>query len=170
MQEQWELWWRQTEMQLYRRIYRGFLWEKMWVYCDSLLFKQHYTNLIIYICMSKLQTSKLFLWLSPSLLPVVSILAVQSSTPTLIHHEVYYVVHRHLNNAWHNNAHSLSGRPCLMIIDSNATHKTSIRLKLSRSILSFLIYFAVCKHDWNCPFDKPKCNPDGTCIRELDNF
>ena len=30
-----------------------------------------------------------------------------------------YFIHRHPNNAWHNNAHSLTGMPYLTIIASN---------------------------------------------------
>ena len=40
---------------------------------------------------------------------------------SIIKNSQCYLAHRHLNNAWHNNAYSLMGMLCLTIIASNAT-------------------------------------------------
>ena len=47
-----------------------------------------------------------------------------------------YFVHRHLNNAWHNNAHTLMGTPCLTITASNETRFRKGKLIYSNMLIS----------------------------------
>ena len=57
-----------------------------------------------------------------TLLAMIAHSAVQSSKR---YHSQCYYVHRHLNNVWHNNAHSLIGKPHLVTIASNEESYTA---------------------------------------------
>ena len=55
-----------------------------------------------------------------TLLAMIANSVVQSATRTLF---AFYLVHKHINNVWYNETHSLIGTPCLVTIASHVRSK-----------------------------------------------